>query len=107
MLGEVIFTNASRIAITSIGEGDNALLFLTDNSECCREQGIGECFYPDGELVGVRRSNDEVYRNRGDQVVRLNRQNPVATGKVATPGLYCCTVPNKAGVMQYICAHLQ
>ncbi len=36
------------------------------------------------------------YIDRGDKVIRLNRQpySSSSTGKAALPGLYCCDVPS-------------
>ena len=63
-----------HVMITDIGEGDNALLCITDNTECCRPPDDGEFFYPDGTAVGFSISNS-LYRNRGEQFISLNRRN--------------------------------
>ncbi len=79
--------------ITDIGEGDNALLCVTDNTECCRTGGNGEFFYPDGTAVGFSTSNS-LYKNRGEQFISLNRRN----GATFPLGRYRCAIPDANGV---------
>ncbi len=55
-----------------IGEGDDALLCMTDNTECCRPPDDGEFFYPDGTAVGFKFLIQE---QRGTSGVRLNRRS--------------------------------
>ena len=83
--------------ITDIGEGDDALLCMTDNTECCRTGGNGKLFYPDGTAVFFSISNS-LYRNRGEQVIRLNRRN----GATSPLGRYRCDIPDVSGVTRSI-----
>ncbi len=83
--------------ITDIGEGDDALLCMTDNTECCDSPDEGEFFYPDDTAVGFFVSNS-LYRNRGEQVVRLNRRN----GATSPLGRYRCAIPDASGVTRSV-----
>ncbi len=86
--------------ISDIGEGDDALLCVTDSTDCCTAATTlaGEFYYPDGSVVGVRASGDSLYRNRGDQFIRLNRR-----GDVTSPlGRYRCDIPDASGATRSI-----
>ena len=86
------YTNGDIVMITDIEEGDNALLCVTANTECCRG-GDGEFFYPDGTAVGFSSINS-IYRNSGEQLIRLNRRN----GVTSPLGRYRCAIPDASGV---------
>ncbi len=103
----MLFFNNSRVSLSSIGENEGALFFPTENENCCQTQRIGECYYPDGTQVGVRAGLDQMYRNRGSQLVRLNKKTSASAGGRSAPtGLYCCTVPDKEGTFQRVCADI-
>ena len=91
------YTDGDTVLIADIGEGDNALLCMTDNTECCRTGGDGEFFYPDGRAVGFSISNS-LYRNRGEQFIGLNRRN----GATSPLGRYRCDIPDASGVTRSI-----
>ena len=75
-----------------IGEGDNALLCTTDKVDCCNDflSRAGEFYFPDGSRVPVQgAASSGYYRNRGIQLIRLNRQsNGVHTGQ------FRCEIPS-------------
>ena len=90
------YSNNSIVAINDIGEGDNALLCVTDNTECCSNR-VGEFYYPNSSAVpNGYNSNNSLYRNRGPQVVRLNRRNDV----LSPTGRYRCNIPDSSGINQ-------
>lgn len=99
-----MFTNNSIISIGSIGEGENALLCKTDKIECCRTRPnrIGQFYYPNGVQVPSNNARQGFYRNRGNQLIRLNRR-PRTTSPT---GLYRCEVADSSDVMQNIFANL-
>ena len=106
-LGDQTYSNDSEVLLTDIGEGDNALLCLTDNTQCCRGGdnpnggGLGEWYFPDGTLVPTG-NNTNIYRNRDLSAVRLNRKN-----NAQSPiGVYRCEVPDASGTSQSIYIHL-
>ena len=102
MLGGQTYMNNSIVAINDIGEGNNtsgedsALLCVTDNVDCCNNTN-GEFYYPNNSAVGFSSTNSW-YRNRGPQVVRLNRRN----GVLSPTGRYKCEVPDFSGMNQSI-----
>ena len=94
------YLNNSIVAINDIGEGDNALMCVTDNSACCDGDatGQGQFYYPDNSRVRFIDSGDLWYRNRGPQVVRLNRRNDA----VSPNGIYRCEIPDSTGTNRNI-----
>ncbi len=76
--------------------GGDALLCMTDNTNCCSNPN-GEFYYPDGTAVGFSFTNS-LYRNRGEQVVRLNRRGD-ATSLL---GRYRCAVPDASGTTRSV-----
>ena len=101
-LGGQPYRNGDSILIGEIGEGDGALLCVTDLDQCCRDGGLGEWFYPNESLVRVNGSNDDFYRDRGPSVVRLNRRNN-ATSPI---GQYCCVVPDATFTNKTTCVNI-
>ena len=78
---------------SDIGEGDDALRCTTDRDGCCGlPNRAGDFFFPNNDQVptlgNVGRSG--YYRDRGDQLIRLNRQseNGVITGQ------FRCDIPS-------------
>ncbi len=99
MLGDRMYIDGDTVLITDIGDsgvtGGDALLCMTDNTNCCSNPN-GEFYYPDGTAVGF--SSNSLYRNRGVQVVRLNRR-----GDVTSPlGRYRCDIPDASGTTRSI-----
>ena len=98
-LGGRTFPNNSAVEITDIGDfetGGDALLCVTDNTNCCSNPD-GEFYYPDGTPVGFSSTNS-IYRNRGPQVVRLNRRN----GAISPLGRYRCDIPDATGTTRSV-----
>lgn len=103
-LNGVQYPNASMVQLSDIGEHESAVIFRTKFEECCREQRLGDCYYPNGNPVTVRAKGDEIYRNRGEQLLRLNRRRGVVGNHPA--GLYCCDVPTDTST-QRVCVNIQ
>ena len=82
--------------ISDIGEGDDALLCVTNNTNCCRNPD-GEFYYPDGTTIGFSSTNS-IYRNRGEGEVRLNRRN----GATSPLGRYRCDIPDASGTTRSV-----
>ena len=97
MLRGKTYVDGDIILITDIGEGDDALLCLTDNTSCFASQHMGEFYYPSGSSVGYSTTNS-LYRNRGSQVVRLNRRD----NTLSPVGRYRCEIPDSSGAIQRI-----
>ncbi len=98
-LGTEFYEDGAEIKISDIGEGDDALLCVTDSNNCCIAPTLaGEFYYPDNSTVGVRASEDSFYRNRGDKLIRLNRRN----GATSPLGRYRCNIPDSTGTTRSI-----
>ena len=74
--------NDSFVSAGDIGAGNDALLCLTNNTNCCvQPMEFGNWIFPNETLVdsftdnGGSVDNDFFSRSRGESVVRLNRYN--------------------------------
>lgn len=101
-LDGTVYPNGSTVYIDDIGEDSNALLCHTSRPDCCSSIGsrYGEFYYPDGTTVGIMSKNEPMYRNRGSQLIRLNRRSDSSS----TPpmGWYRCEIPSVSGEQQSI-----
>ena len=59
---------------------------------------FGQFYYPNGVQVPVSNAGQGFYRNRGNQVIRLNRRE----GATSPTGKYRCEIPDASGEMQNI-----
>ena len=86
--------------MADIGEGQSALYCMTDNVECCKavHNRLGEFYYPNGVQVPIFRMLHGLYRNRGEQLIRLNKRK----GTVPPKGKYRCDIPDAIGNMKSI-----
>lgn len=104
-LGGVEYSNCSTVRLGDIGQNSNAVIFRTSFQECCKKQRIGECYDPNGRVVSVRVARTELFRNRGDKQLRLNRQ----IGAIISPaqeGQYCCNVPVSVSSYKTVCVKI-
>ena len=92
--------NGSNLKYSEIGEGENALLINTTNPDCCKRPPRGECYGPDGKPVARNMDGEKLYRNRGNQVVRLHSR---LFGLSVLKGEYRCCVPDECD--NDICFH--
>lgn len=99
-IGNRTYPNNSVVSILDIGENNDALFCKTDNSLCCSVVPYrrGEFYYPSGERVLTLGSGDDIYRNRGNQEIRLNRRE----GVTSPTGRYRCELPDASGMIQSI-----
>ena len=103
-LKSTIYQNNSVVTLEDIGEGDDALLCITDQRNCCRYPHTGEMgplvsgnwFFPDGTRVPSSNSQWDIYRNRGQSVVRLHRR------RGGEEGIYHCEIPDSLNVTKTI-----
>ena len=93
--GSDILVNNSYVFRGDVGEGDNALKCVTDNTDCCTDPDTGNWTDGNGAAVhqGMAGANT-TYITRGHGVVSLNR----ITG--GSPGMWRCDIPDSSGVMQ-------
>ena len=95
----VIYPNNTAIMVDDIGQGDtDGLLCVTGNTACCSNSRQGEFKFPDGSIVPTSNAGQDFFRNRGSQLIRLNRRN----GATSPLGKYSCEIPNARGVSQSI-----
>ena len=92
-----IYLNNSALPLSEVGEGENALYCKTNKEDCCatRPNRFGEFYYPNGVQVPIARQQHGFYRNRGEQIIRLNRRE----GIMSPTGMYRCEIPNADGEM--------
>ena len=95
------------MSIHDIGEGEDALLCRTNKAGCCAAIGsrAGEFYYPSRGTVRINKHRDELYRDRGEGVVRLNRRYLEGAAPPES-GLYCCHVPDACNDVQIACVNL-
>ena len=89
--------NNSAVPLIDVGEGESALHCKTDKEDCCgtMPNRFGEFYYPSGVQVPIAKRQHGFYRNRGEQIVRLNRRE----GTISPTGKYRCEVPNADDVI--------
>ena len=91
--------NNSLVTAEDIGEGDNALHCMTDNTSCCRRpytsslerRALGNWFFPNETRVPSSGSQWDFHRTRGHMVVILQRR------RGGEDGVYRCVLPDKKG----------
>ena len=109
VLRNTTYRNNSIVMLEEIGEGDDALLCITNQTACCRrphtgEMGpaIGNWFFPNGTRVpsdianGTSGEKWDLYRDRGQMVVHMNRR------RGGVEGIYRCEIPDAMNVNQTI-----
>ena len=88
------------MALEDIGEDDTALLCVTNLTACCKTpyttSAIGDWFFPNGTRVPAINSQWDMYRNRGEMVVRMYRKRD------GEEGIYRCDIPNSMNITQSI-----
>ena len=95
------------MTLEDIGEGDDALFCLTNQTACCQHpyntEGTSRNWYfPNGTRVPSIKVNNtsgeqwDFYRTRGQMVVSMNRR------RGGVEGIYCCEIPDTMSVTQTI-----
>ena len=97
----VTVNNGSTLKSSDIGEDEDALICRTSNDDCCKRPARGECYGPDGSSVARKMDNEKLYRNRGNQVIRLNGRQ---YGNTPLMGVYRCCLPNECD--EDVCFHI-
>ena len=92
-LNGITYQNNSIVILEDIGEGDNdALLCITNQTACC--QPTGNWFFPNGTRVPSAGVNWDIYRTRGQMVVRMCRR------RSGVEGTYRCEIADNFGFTQ-------
>ena len=103
-LSGTTYQNNSLVTLGDIGEGDNALLCLTDQTACCRppytdstgRSAIGNWFLPNGTRIPPSGNKWDFHITRGRSIVRLQRR------RGGEEGIYHCAIPDAMNVDQTI-----
>ena len=90
------YQNNSIMTLEDIGEMDTALLCKTNLTACCQRSYTGSWFFPNTTRVRSKSALWDIYRNRGQMVVRLHR---IGGGE---DGIYSCEIPDSVNVTQTI-----
>ena len=91
------------MTLEDIGEGDDALLCMTNQTACCRPSDTsgygsvsGNWFFPNGTRVPSFYNWWDIYRRRDQMEVSLNRR------RGGEGGIYRCEIPDTMNVNQTI-----
>ena len=102
-LRNTTYQNNSNVFLEDIGDGDDALLCMTNLAACCRlpytgsnMSVLGNWFFPNGTRVPSASTNSGFFRSRGQMVVHLHR---IRGGE---EGIYRCVIPDTMNVNQTI-----
>ena len=105
-LNGTTYQNNSLVTLEDIGSGDDALLCITEQRNCCQppytgEMGplIGNWFFPNRTRIPSQIINGlmwNFFRTRGLSVVYLNRKRGGAEG------IYHCEIPDASNITQTI-----
>ena len=97
------YQNNSIVTLDDIGEGDDALLCLTDLTACCQARSTsgnrpvqGNWFFPNGTRVPSSGAQWDFHRTRGQSVLRLQRR------RGGVNGIYHCEISDAMNVTQTI-----
>ena len=102
-LNGTIYRNNSLVNLEGIGEGDDALLCITNLTACCRpphtgevRSAIGNWFFPNGSRVPSSGNQWDFHRTRGQMVIHMHRR------RGGEDGVYHCVIPDAEDVTQSI-----
>ena len=87
--------------LEDIGEGDDALLCITNYTACCQlndtgGRALGNWFFPNGTRVPSGVSEWDFFRARDQMVVSMHRR------RGGVEGIYHCVIPDAMNVTQTI-----
>ena len=94
-----VYRNNSLVTLEDIGEGDDALVCITDQPACCyRYFGLflGQWFFPNGSRLPSSGRQRDFYRTRGRSMVSMHRW------RGGVNGIYSCEIPDAMNVTQTI-----
>ena len=98
------YQNNSIVTLENIGEGNDALLCMTNQTACCRrpytngtgQKAIGNWFFPNETRVPSSGAQWDIHRTRGHMKVLLHRR------RGGVEGIYRCLIPDSMNVTQTI-----
>jgi len=99
-LNGITYQNNSLVTLEDIGEGEGALLCMTDLTVCCRPPyasgQVGNWFFPNGTRVPSSGVQWDFHRTRGQNAVFLHRR------RGGVNGIYSCVIRDAMNVTQII-----
>ena len=102
-LNGTTYQNNSIVILEDIGEDDDALLCVTNQTACCRSPStgvngsvFGNWLFPNGTKVPSSDDQWDFHRTRGQMVVRMHRR------RGGVEGIYHCEIPDAMNVTQTI-----
>ena len=88
------------MTLEHIGENDDALLCITNLTACCRSGDgltvLGQWFFPNTTGVYSTNISSDLYKDRGQRVVRMKRI------RGGVQGIYYCEIPDSMNFSQTI-----
>ena len=102
VLRGIPYQNNSNVILEDIGEGDDALFCISNQTACCSSPytgdmgALGNWYFPNGTTVPCAGLGSDIYRTRDQMVVYLHR---VRGGE---EGIYRCEIPDAMNVTQTI-----
>ena len=87
------------MALKDIGVDDTALLCITNQTACCRQENrcvLGNWFFPNETRVPSLGITRDLYRTRGQMMVKLHRR------RGGEDGIYRCEIHDSINVIQGI-----
>jgi hypothetical protein len=96
-LNDIIYPNNSAVPLLNIRTDTSALHCHTNKEDCCGTPGMrcGEFYYPNGTAVPIDEAKYSMYRNKGDQYIRLNHRPP-ARNAATIAGEYRCEISTRS-----------
>ena len=89
------------MTLEDIGDSDDALLCITNQTACCKnpytgekKNALGNWFFPNGSRVPSDGMNRDISRGRGQMVVHMRRR------RGGVKGIYRCEIPDTFGFIQ-------
>ena len=98
LLNGIVYGTNSIVSLTEIGEGRNALLCITNKTDCCggtEPKTTRQWYFPNGTQVKINGIGDSIYRDRGLSIVRLNRRH----NTTSPTGVFRCIIPTSTGLI--------
>ena len=102
-LRNTTYQNNSIVILEEVGEGDDALVCITNLTTCCQSSGTGEMgnaignwYFPNGSRVPGSGSESGFFRSRHQMAAHLQRKRGGAEG------IYHCEIPDTMNVTQTI-----
>ena len=100
-LDGTVYQNNSNVILEDIGEGDDVLFCVTNQTACCSSHytgghALGNWFFPNGTRVPSENKMWDFVRTRGQMMVHLHRR------RGGVEGIYRCEIPDAMNVTQTI-----